>query len=247
MKGIKSEIRFFPKCLAVTISPIMAVVLLIAFAGCKRENQDFDPRERYGEDIRSFAEGDPNRLPYLAGSDFQPVWKKQELPEDARRVPGFSFVDQNGQGFGSSELSGNIYLANFFFTECNGICPMIMPRLRQVQNDISDLQKVEMISLSVTPDVDTPKVMKDYAGRLGIQEVNWHLLTGNRERIYSLARDTFGADTELRSRKGAQDFLHSEEAFLVDRNGYLRGIYNVRGSGDLKRLVADIRLLHQEK
>tara|TARA_B100001939_G_scaffold348200_1_gene373772 strand:+ start:6486 stop:7373 length:888 start_codon:yes stop_codon:yes gene_type:complete len=228
----------------------VTMLLISAFSpaafNCKRENQDFDPREKYNESIRNFDKGDASALPYLVGEDFQPVWKKESIPEKARKVPGFQFTDQNRKAYGSENLNGRIYLANFFFTECNGICPMTMPRLRQVQKDITDLKDIVLISFSVTPDVDTPAVMKKYAGRLGIEQRNWHLLTGDRDRIYALARETFGADTMLEGRKGAEDFLHSEEAFLVDQNGYLRGIYNVRGSGDLGRLVADIRLLHAE-
>lgn len=228
----------------------VTMLLISAFSlsafNCKRENQDFDPREKYNESIRSFDKGDASRLPYLVGEDFQPVWEKESIPERARKVPGFQFTDQNTKAYGSEDLNGRIYLANFFFTECNGICPMTMPRLRQVQKDITDLKDIVLISFSVTPDVDTPAVMKEYAGRLGIEQRNWHLLTGDRDRIYTLARETFGADTMLEGRMGAEDFLHSEEAFLVDQNGYLRGIYNIRGSGDLGRLVADIRLLHAE-
>ncbi|MBI40751.1 MAG: SCO family protein [Leptospiraceae bacterium] len=225
---------------------LSSLLLLSGIINCKRENESFDPRQKYNEEIRSFDRGSEDRLPYLVGKDFQPVWKRESIPNKARKVPGFAFTDQDQASYGSENLKGDIYLANFFFTECNGICPMTMPRLRQVQKDIGDLRGIKLISFSVTPDVDTPQVMKDYAGRLGIDQSNWHLLTGDRESIYTLARETFGADTMLKDRKSDQDFLHSEEAFLVDQNGYLRGIYNVRGSGDLERLVGDIRLLHSQ-
>ena len=126
------------------------------------------------------------------------------------------------------------------------ICPMIMPRLRQVQQELADLSGFAQISYSVTPNVDTPEVMQKYARGLRIDQKTWHLLTGNRQEIYSLARESFGADTVVRSRQGADDFLHSEQAFLVDTEGFLRGIYNVGGAGDLERLVEDIRKLTQE-
>ena len=233
------------------LAPVGALLVLLTalLSHCDRANDSFDPKKRYGEEVRSFASADSETLPYMVGKDFQPVWKEspEQGPLDrARKIPAFRFVDQNARAFGTRELSGKVYLANFFFTECNGICPMIMPRLRQVQQELADLSGFAQISYSVTPNVDTPEVMQKYARGLRIDQKTWHLLTGNRQEIYSLARESFGADTVVRSRQGADDFLHSEQAFLVDTEGFLRGIYNVGGAGDLERLVEDIRKLTQE-
>lgn len=209
---------------------------------CSPANEDFDPRRKYGKEVRSFSQGNMNELPYFVGPDSQPVWKDGRVPEGAIRISEFKFTDQHGAGFGSSSLKNKIYLANFFFTECSGICPQTMPRLRRVQEKLKGLQEFVMVSYSVTPEQDTPEVLKEYAERLNIHG-QWHLLTGSRNEIYSLARESFQADTKVRSRKGADDFLHSEQAFLVDRQGYLRGIYNVQGPGNLEVMERDIRLL----
>ncbi|MCB1169366.1 MAG: SCO family protein [Leptospiraceae bacterium] len=225
----------------------MALLLLGTLSGCKPQNEDFDPHKKYGEDIRSFSDGRIDALPYFVGKDTQPVWAEQNLPpEGALKIPDFRFEDQNGKDFGTSQLKGRIFLANFFFTTCNGICPRTMPRLRRVQSELTELQDFALVSYSVTPEIDTPEVLHEYAEKMSIDDKNWHLLTGEREKIYELARRSFRADTKVRSRKGAEDFLHSEQAFLVDRKRYLRGIYNVQGPQDLEKIIRDIRLLSGE-
>ncbi|MCB1137361.1 MAG: SCO family protein [Leptospiraceae bacterium] len=230
-----------------TISVIAPLLLLCAGLGCKPQNEDFDPHKKYGEDVRSFSNGRVDALPYFVGKDTQPIWGEENMPPaDALRIPDFRFEDQNGLSFGASELQGRIYLANFFFTTCNGICPRTMPRLRRVQAELSELKDFTLISYSVTPEIDTVEVLQEYAQKMSIDDQNWHLLTGERKKIYDLARNSFRADTTVRSRKGADDFLHSEQAFLVDRKRYLRGIYNVQGPQDLNKIIRDIRLLSGE-
>ncbi|MCB1308772.1 MAG: SCO family protein [Leptospiraceae bacterium] len=226
-------------------------------AQCDSPNESFNPAERYGDEMRSFDLGDADRLPYFEGDDFRPFWPEvmkgeRELaataPDEAIRIPDFAFTDQDDREFGSEQLRGKIYLANFFFTRCRGICPLTMPRLRGVHREFANKTgNFEMISYTITPDIDTPPVLHKYGQDLGINFQSWHLLTGSREVIYKLARDSYGADTDTRTTQGEEDFVHSEQAFLVDEQGYLRGIYNVKRNNDIEAIIADIRLLQQEQ
>ncbi|MCB1165531.1 MAG: SCO family protein [Leptospiraceae bacterium] len=226
------------------ISIPMLAILIAGLAFCNRENENFDPKVKYGQEIRTFADGREDQLPYFQGKDFQPIWSKAtEVPEGAIRIPDFRFTDQHSRAFGMKELKGKVYLANFFFTRCHGICPMTMPHMRKINTKFAGNPDFRMVSYSITPDLDTPAVLTDYAKRMGITHPDWHLLTGDKQEIYGLARDSYGADTDTKTTQGDSKFLHSEQAFLVDADGYLRGIYNVRFEKDLGTVESDLSKL----
>ncbi|TCK67558.1 protein SCO1/2 [Winogradskyella wandonensis] len=138
-----------------------------------------------------------------------------------RKVPAFSFTDQNGKTITNEDYLGKVYLVEFFFTTCPTICPRMNYNLVQIQNEFKDYENdFGVASFTIMPDVDTPEVLKAYADKYGITNPNWHLMTGDEEQIYKLANEGF----YLYTAKGedAAGFEHSGNFALIDKEGYIR-------------------------
>lgn len=138
-----------------------------------------------------------------------------------RKVPAFSFTNQNGETITEQDYLGKVYLVEFFFTTCPTICPRMSANLVQIQNEFQDYQEdFGVASFTINPDVDTPEVLKAYAKKYGITNPNWHLMTGSEDDIYSLANKGF----YLYTAKGEDEagFEHSGNFALIDKEGYIR-------------------------
>ncbi|SHG68391.1 SCO family protein [Winogradskyella jejuensis] len=138
-----------------------------------------------------------------------------------RKVPAFSFIDQNGKTITNEDYLGKVYLVEFFFTTCPTICPRMNYNLVQIQNEFKDYQNnFGVASFTIMPEVDTPEVLKAYAEKYGVTNPNWHLMTGDEEEIYKLANEGF----YLYTAKGedAAGFEHSGNFALIDKEGYIR-------------------------
>ena len=189
------------------------------------------------------ASGTP--LPYYTEPTFTPQWF-EEMPEEIHAIPSFALTDQSGQTIDQEQLKGSIYIANFFFTACPGICPKMTTNLQGIQATFSDEHRVKILSYSVAPSVDTVEQLNDYANRNQIDGSKWHLLTGSQDSIYTLARRSYFADKATGYNKGTNEFLHTENFVLIDTEGRIRGVYNGIRSLDMQRLTSDIRTLLQE-
>jgi protein SCO1/2 len=188
----------------------------------------------------------PETLPFYDGPDFTAEWIE---PTDSRyaklhRIGEFSLLDQTGQAFTRAELAGKIHVANFFFTTCPSVCPKMTANLMRVQDAFLDDDRVLMLSYSVASKVDTVEVLATYAQRHGIETTRWHLLTGDRDQIYALARQSYFVEKSLGQTK-PNEFIHTENVVLVDGEGRLRGIYNATLPLEVERMIADIRVLQQ--
>jgi protein SCO1/2 len=161
-------------------------------------------------------------------------------------ISDFSFTDQHGNAFGSKELRGKIHVANFFFTGCGSICPGMMQKLRTLNDSIGNDPQVQLVSFSVTPWRDSVPRLKDYAETNGYTSPRWHLLTGDKGAIYSLARRSYFAEESLGFSKDSTDFLHTEHVLLIDPSLRIRGIYNGTLALDMEQLLADLKLLQRE-
>lgn len=138
-----------------------------------------------------------------------------------RKVPAFSFTDQNGNTITNEDYLGKVYLVEFFFTTCPTICPRMNSNLVQIQNHFKDYQNnFGVASFSIWPEIDTPEVLKAYAEKYGITNPNWHLMTGDRDVTFKLANEGF----YLYTAKGedAEGFEHSGNFALIDKEGYIR-------------------------
>jgi protein SCO1/2 len=187
-------------------------------------------------------------LPYYASADFTPQWidKNSDAINSMPRIAPFTLVNQNGDALTEKNFAGKIYVADFIFTSCGGVCPNMTSNMRKVQEAFKNDDNVLLLSHSVTPELDSVAVLKTYAELNGLISGKWHLVTGDRKMIYDLARHSYFADEDLGRQRDENEFLHTEKFFLVDQRGRLRGLYNGVMPTEIDRLVEDIKTLQKE-
>jgi len=160
-------------------------------------------------------------------------------------VPGFQLTNQNGQPFGSAQLSGKIWIADFIYTTCPGPCPMISSRMSELQKPLQKTD-VHLVSFSVDPDKDTPEVLRSYADKLQAEPGRWDFVTGAKSAIYKLSHDGFKlAVSDGRDAQGIP--VHSTRMVLVDRHGQIRGYYDATEPEAITKLLADTNHLLREQ
>lgn len=162
------------------------------------------------------------------------------------KIGPFSFLDQNGKAFGSEQLEGKIYVAEFFFTTCGTICPIMNAQMTRVQEAFKSNLNVQIVSLTVDPEIDTVAQMKRYAQMHNANEKQWHFLTGKKEDLYKLARTSFfvlkPAEAENQGDAGS-DFIHTNNFVLVDKDKQIRGYYDGTSEKEVDQLILDIEKL----
>lgn len=183
---------------------------------------------------------------------YQPVDINPRLVDESlrsqksdHRVSDFSLVNQLGDTVSLSDLQGKIYVADFFFTRCPTICPVMSSNLEQVQQAFEQYPDVMILSHSVTPEADSVPVMKEYADLHGADHGRWWFLTGPKTEIYRLARKSYFAVLD-EGDGGMQDFIHTENFILVDKERRLRGFYDGTKQTEIDRLINDIFTLLKE-
>ena len=220
---------------------LIALVCMLLVPGCEGDDRipGVDPSRTH------FAIPDRARLPYFKTRDLEVFWTSdpERIRNEAHTIEEFQFTDQAASPFGSPQIENKIVVASFFFTRCSGICPALMSRLKQVQSAYLEDPDVLILSYSVTPDIDSPPVLAEYARNRGIRKDRWRLLTGAKTDIYRVARDSFQADTSTRVDQSLMDFVHSERIYLLDGQRRLRGVYNGNTPAAFRELIADIALL----
>ena len=187
-------------------------------------------------------------LPFYNTAQFDAEWigEKDARYKDIHTIDTFSLTNQLGHTINNDSLKGKIYVANFFFTSCPGICPKMVSNLQVLQDSLSDNDKVKLISFSVMPWVDTVERLNEYAQQHNIHPNKWHLLTGNKDKIYTLGRQSYFAEKTLGLKKDSTEFLHTESMLLIDTKGRIRGIYNATQKTDIERVREDIAVLLKE-
>lgn len=159
----------------------------------------------------------------------------------ARQIAPFAFVDQHGEPFGSEDLLGSVWIANFIFTNCDTVCPLMIREMAALQQVLKEQGiQAELVSFTVDPEVDTPEVLQDYIRSFTDDQSNWHLLTGyTQEEIESFAREQF--QTIVQKPKSSTQVIHGTNFYLVDGQGYIRGEYNFVDESYVQKLLEDIR------
>ena len=138
-----------------------------------------------------------------------------------RKVPSFEFINQDSLFISDKDYEGKVFVAEFFFTSCPSICPVMSKNLVEIQNTFAEAENFGIASFSITPNYDTPRVLKEYAERYGITDLDWHLMTGDRDKVFDLANRGFNIfATETPDAPGG--FEHSGLFALIDKNGFLR-------------------------
>jgi protein SCO1 len=190
------------------------------------------------------------RLPYYNTPDFTPFFfesvdeVKQKI---THTIANFSFTNQNEVNVSNKDIEGKIHVANFIFTTCGSICPYMTKQLMKADKVFQNDKEVVFLSYSVMPWIDTPQVLKKYKQEKNIQKQNWHFLTGDKAKIYELARKSYFAEEDLGFSKDSTDFLHTEHFLLIDKNKRIRGIYNGTLELEVEQMIKDIYILKKEE
>jgi protein SCO1/2 len=171
------------------------------------------------------------------------------------KIANFAFTNQNGKLITQKEYENTIYVADFFFTTCPTICPKMTDNMVWLQNQLKKYPNVKLLSFSVTPDIDTPQILKKYAVEKGVDDSRWNLVTGDKSAIYYLARKSYLA---VKTGKPEEmfDMVHTENFILIDKKKRIRGFYDCTNldqpskddtTKNMQQLLADIIWLSENQ
>lgn len=160
-------------------------------------------------------------------------------------IANFQFVNQDSALVTNETFAGKIYVADFFFTSCRTICPIMKTQMLRVYNSIQDMPDVLILSHTIDPEYDTVGLLHDFADRLGVKSDQWHFVTGNKDSIYTIAQTSYFA-TALEDKTEPDGFIHSGAFLLIDKQGRIRGKYDGTVEEDVNRLIMDISRLRKE-
>lgn len=180
---------------------------------------------------------------------YQPTMVNSELVDTTvqyvkkyHQIGDFKLVNQNGDTITQEYYRDKIYVADFFFTTCQTICPVMTDHMLQIQEKIKDDPEVFLLSHTVIPNFDTVAQLKKYAVEKGINAEKWNLVTGDKKQIYNLARKSYLA-SKSNGDGGPYDMIHTENFVLVDKKQQIRGFYDGTDPEAIEKLMQDINVL----
>ncbi len=180
---------------------------------------------------------------------YKPEMVNEEMVDESIRhvakyhkIADFSLTNQNGKTITQDTYKDKIYVADFFFTTCQTICPIMTDHMYQIQKEIINDDDVMLLSHSVTPQIDSVAQLKKYAKEKGVIDRKWNLVTGNKKHIYELARKSYLA-VKTDGNGDEYDMIHTENFLLIDKKRQIRGFYDGTKTEDIERLLDDIALL----
>lgn len=187
-------------------------------------------------------------LPFFNSAEFTPEWIAKDAPayKNIHTIPKFSFVNQDGEEVTNKTYENKIYVADFFFVTCPGICPVLKSNMSKLQEKYKNDDNVLLLSHTVMPVKDSVPVLKEYATEHNILSNKWNLVTGNKKEIYNIARQGYFADEDFAKTQDEDAFIHTENFVLIDKKGRIRGVYNGTLNLDIQRLIRHIELLKFE-
>ncbi len=187
-------------------------------------------------------------LPIFNPSDINPelVDSTVQYISKSHTIADFSFTNQNGETITQKNYVGKIYVADFFFTTCGSICPIMSTNMVEIQKAFLNNPKVMLLSHSVLPDIDDVTVLKAYAKKNGVIDSKWNLVTGDKKEIYRMARKSYLA-VKLGKPNELYDMVHTENFVLVDTKRRVRGFYDGTKKEEVRQLIEDINWLSNEK
>lgn len=182
---------------------------------------------------------------------YQPVEVSEELVDESKQfvkkyhtIPDFELINQNGDTVSQADYQDKIYVADFFFTTCVTICPIMTNHMAQIQKELQGDPMVKLLSHSVTPEIDSVAQLKRYSVEKGVDDSVWNLVTGDREQIYNLARKAYFA--AKKDAVGKYGMIHTENFVLIDPQKRIRGYYDGTDPEAIERLLGDIEILKGE-
>jgi len=183
---------------------------------------------------------------------YQPAMVSDELVDSTiqyqkkyHKIADFSLLNQNGETITQDTYKDKIYVADFFFTTCQTICPIMTDHMYQIQKEIINDNTVMLLSHSVTPKIDSVAQLKKYAKEKGVIARKWNLVTGDKKQIYELARKSYLA-VKTDGNGDEYDMIHTENFMLIDKKRQIRGFYDGTKQEDIDRLLTDIETLKEE-
>ncbi|MEH6535722.1 MAG: SCO family protein [Psychroserpens sp.] len=215
------------------MKPLFIIFVFAICFSCAEKNKS---KEEVGE-----VEVSATKLPYFDSPDFTPKWEKV-----AHKIPEFSFTNQDGITINNATYKGKLYVADFFFTTCPGICPKLTKNMHLLQDVYKDNDEILLLSHSVMPWVDSVEKLKTYEINNNVDSKKWNLVTGDKDQLYAIARNGYFADEDFKKTQDESEFIHTENFILVDKEGYIRGVFNGTIEFDLQRLIRHIKLLQKE-
>ena len=184
---------------------------------------------------------------------FQPAQVNEELVDSTiqhvkkyHTIADFSLTNQNGKTVTQDTYNNKIYIADFFFTTCQTICPIMTDHMVILQDKLKLDSDVMLLSHTVTPEIDSVAQLKKYALNKGVLDSKWNLVTGDKKKIYQLARKSYLA-VKSNSDGGEYDMIHTENFILIDQKKRIRGYYDGTLEEDIESLLNDIDILKQEQ
>ena len=205
---------------------LLLVVLVAVFAGA------YFYSNKQNKPIRT--------LPY-----FEPKSFTKAKSTTHHTIPAFSFINQNGQTVTEQDTKGKVYVCDFFFTTCQSICPKMSNQLERVYKEFKTRNDFLILSHTVDPETDTAAQLKEYADRHGVSDLRWLFLTGDKKHLYEIARKGYLLNAE-EGDGGEDDFIHTQNFALIDKERCIRGFYDGTDSVEITRLIKDIYLLFDE-
>ena len=182
---------------------------------------------------------------------YSPSMVSEELVEEDIRyikkyhkINDFVLTNQNGELISQEFYQNKIYVADFFFTTCPDICPIMTENMGYLQSELKNQTDVLLVSFSVTPNVDSVDVLRSYADLKKVDDAKWNLFTGSKKEIYELARKSFLV-AKNDGDGGKYDMIHTENFVLVDKESRIRGFYDGTNEDEMKKLLVDITILKQ--
>lgn len=209
------------------ISTVIACAALLTFFSCEEK------------------QGQTRVLPIVGERDvtYKTVDGKEVADTIYPKVPDFQYLNQDSVMITSKSMKGKIWVADFFFTSCPTICPPMTSQMKRLNIMTKDLSKyLQFMSFTIDPDTDTPSQFRTYIQEHGITAQNWSFFTGDEDATYALAEEFFHVGAQ-RNAEAAGGFEHNDTFVLVDRDGYVRGLYRGSETKEVNRLEKDIRKL----
>jgi protein SCO1 len=184
---------------------------------------------------------------YFVLTRIVPGFGKVQLPV-LSYVQAFSFPNQEGKLITQKDVAGKVYIAEYFFTTCRGICPKMNSNVRKIYQEYAGEPDFRVLSYTVDPETDTVARMKRYADSLGADPAKWWFLTGRKDSLYNLARESYLLDDPKNNTVNINEqFIHTQFVALVDKSGRVRKIYDSLKKEELDELDKDIRTLLKEE
>ena len=181
---------------------------------------------------------------------YQPAEVNEKLVDSSiihvakyHKISDFKLTNQNGKEITQANYKDKIYVADFFFTTCQDICPVMTKNMYQLQEELKNDNEVLLLSHTVIPEVDTVEQLKEYAIENNVDDSKWNLVTGDKKQIYELARKSYLAVED--SNFNEFDMIHTENFMLIDKEKQIRGFYDGTNSEEINRLLKDIEILKQ--